>query len=122
MYKKYLSCKQKGEYEEFFIMQNIPSEVQKVFNATINILDTNYGANRKLSDDGGYIILLLIDNDTNVKDIYDKILKDNHIQKDLCEFHDTICTHNGKIYYSDLFIIGSEYSVTIIWNELKEQN
>lgn len=103
-------------------MQNIPSEVQKVFNATINILDTNYGANRKLSDDGGYIILLLIDNDTNVKDIYDKILKDNHIQKDWCEFHDTICTHNGKIYYSDLFIIGSEYSVTIIWNELKEQN
>lgn len=71
---------------------------------------------------GGYIILLLIDNDTNVKDIYDKILKDNHIQKDWCEFHDTICTHNGKIYYSDLFIIGSEYSVTIIWNELKEQN
>lgn len=122
MYKKYWSCKQKGEYEEFFIMQNIPSEVQKVFNATINILDTNYGANRKLSDDGGYIILLLIDNDTNVKDIYDKILKDNHIQKDWCEFHDTICTHNGKIYYSDLFIIGSEYSVTIIWNELKEQN
>lgn len=68
------------------------------------------------------VTLLLIDNDTNVKDIYDKILKDNHIQKDWCEFHDTICTHNGKIYYSDLFIIGSEYSVTIIWNELKEQN
>ena len=42
------------------------------------------------------------------------------MQRDWCEFHDKIYTNSRETYYSDLFIVNSEYSITIIWNEMGE--
>lgn len=120
MYKKYWSCKQQKDYEEVFVSRKIPKEVQDVFVSTINTLDRNYGTNRNLSDDGGYIVLLLLDKDTDIKSAYNCILEEYHMQRDWCEFHDKIYTNSRETYYSDLFIVNSEYSITIIWNEMGE--
>lgn len=73
------------------------------------MIDENYGDSESRDVDadlGGYVII--IDNEEDVKSIQSEILKDV-----IPEFTDEIKSDEGIIYYSSLFILSSDYAVTI---------
>lgn len=87
-------------------------EVLKSIEEVIRILNENYGGEcRNVNADlGGYVIL--IDNEEEVKSIQSEILKDI-----IPEFTDEIISSNDSSYYSSLYLLSSDYAVTIYSNK-----
>lgn len=89
------------------LIQSYPAEVVENVNNVINILNENYGYNRKLTDDGGYVCL--------IEDIEEVKYLKSHILKGLVEeFSDVIYEDEANIYSSTLYLLSSDYSVTVI--------
>ena len=87
-------------------------EVLQSIEEVITILNENYkGESRNVDSDlGGYVII--IDNEKEVKSIQSEILKDI-----IPEFTDEIKSDEGIKYYSSLFLLSSDYAVTIYSNK-----
>ena len=87
-------------------------EVLKSIEEVITILNENYGGeSRNVNADlGGYVIL--IDNEEEVKSIQSEILKDV-----IPEFTDEIKSDDGTKYYASLFLLSSDYAVTVYSNK-----
>lgn len=117
MIKTFWTETQSEELKKYCETNHIPVLVQENIRSTIKILDDNYGVGRTLEADGGYIAVLVTDNRNNVQEEYKKLLAKYHMTTECREFHDVIGEISSKIYYSDLFIINSEYALTIIWYE-----
>lgn len=89
------------------LLSEYPKEVVENVDDVINILDENYGCNRKLTDDGGYVCII-----EDIKEVEN--LKSNILKGLVEEFSDVIYEDEVNIYNSTLYIISSDYSVTII--------
>lgn len=111
---------QRTELEDFFKCNHIPAEVENVIYNTLKILDENYGAGREMEDDGGYIVVVTDSDGADIKKEYAKLLEKYHITEEWCEFRDKVCVIGKKTYFSDLYIVSSEFAVTIVWIETKE--
>lgn len=87
-------------------------EVLQSIEAVITVLNENYeGESRNVDADlGGYVII--IDNEEEVKSIQSEILKDV-----IPEFTDEIKSSNDVSYYSSLYLLSSDYAVTIYSNK-----
>ena len=90
---------------------NLLSEYQKevvesVYNI-IDILDENYGYNRKLTDNGGYVCII-----EDIKEV--EYLKLNILKGLVAEFSDVIYEDKVNTYNSTLYLLSSDYSVTVI--------
>lgn len=87
-------------------------EVLQSIEEVITVLNENYGGeSRNVNADlGGYVIL--IDNEEEVKSIQSEILKDI-----IPEFTDEIMILNDISYYSSLYLLSSDYAVTIYSNK-----
>ena len=82
----------------------IPNKVKKSIKEAINILDENYGADRKIDEDlGGYI--LIVEKKTDIKAIKETLLKDI-----IPEYTDNI----SEDYTSSLFLLSSDFAVIVI--------
>ena len=93
--------------EDLNLLEEYPNEVVDSVDNVINILGENYGFNRKLTDDGGYVCII-----EDIKEI--EYLK-SHILKGLMEeFSDVIYEDEVNMYNSTLYILSSDYSVTVI--------
>ena len=93
--------------EDLNLLSEYPKEVVENVNNVINILDENYGYNRRLTDDGGYVCI--------IEDIKDVEHLKTHILKGLVEeFSDVIYEGEVDIYNSTLYLLSSDYSVTVI--------
>ncbi|MBN1051732.1 hypothetical protein DV092_06620 [Clostridium botulinum] len=88
-------------------------EVLQSIEEVITVLNENYGDSESRDVDadlGGYVII--IDNEEEVKSIQSEILKDV-----IPEFTDEIKSDDGNKYYSSLFLLSSDYAVTIYSNK-----
>lgn len=87
-------------------------EVVQRIEDVITILNEHYeGESRNVNEElGGYVIV--IDNEKEVKSIQSEILKDI-----IPEFTDEIKSDEGITYYSSLFLLSSDYAVTIYSNK-----
>ena len=93
--------------EDLNLLEEYPNEVVDSVDNVINILGENYGFNRKLTDDGGYVCII-----EDIKEI--EYLK-SHILKGLMEeFSDVIYEGEVDIYNSTLYILSIDYSLTVI--------
>lgn len=93
--------------EDLNLLSEYPKEVVKNVDNIINILDENYGFNRKLTDDGGYVCII-----EDIKDVED--LKSNILKGLEAEFSDVIYEDEINMYNSTLYILSSDYSLTVI--------
>lgn len=88
-------------------------ELLQSIEEVITVIDENYGGSESRhvdADLGGYVII--IDNEEEVKSIQSEILK--YI---IPEFTDEIKSDEGIAYYSSLFLLSSDYAVTIYSNK-----
>ena len=93
--------------EDLKVLSEYPKEVVENVDNIINILDENYGFNRKLTDDGGYVCIV-----EDIKEIEN--LKSNIFKGLEAEFSDVIYEDEINMYNSTLYILSSDYSLTII--------
>lgn len=93
--------------EDLNLLPEYPKEVVDNVDNTINILDESYGCNRKLTDDGGYVCII-----EDIKDI--KYLKSNILKGLVEEFSDVVHEDETNIYSSTLYLLSSDYSITVI--------
>lgn len=93
--------------EDLSLVLKYPKEVVENVDDVINILDENYGSNRKLTDDGGYVCVI-----EDIKEV--DYLKVNILKGLFEEFSDVIYEDCIDKYNSTLYLLSSDYSITII--------
>ena len=93
--------------EDLNLLSEYPNEVVENVDNIINILDENYGYDRKLTDDGGYVCIV-----EDIKEI--AYLKSNILKGLVEEFSDVVYEDETNIYSSTLYLLSSDYSVTVI--------
>ena len=101
--------------EDLNLLLEYPKEVVENVDNVIDILDENYGYNRKSTDDGGYVCII-----ENIKEV--EYLKVNILKGLVEEFSDVIYENNIDRYNSTLYLLSSAYSITIITkNEMTDE-
>ena len=101
--------------EDLNLLLEYPKEVVENVDNVIDILDENYGYNRKSTDDGGYVCII-----ENIKEV--EYLKVNILKGLDEEFSDVIYENNIDRYNSTLYLLSSDYSITIITkNEMTDE-
>ena len=93
--------------EDLSLVLKYPKEVVENVDNVISILDENYGYNRKLTDNGGYVCII-----EDIKEV--EYLKLNILKGLVEEFSDVIYEDKVNTYNSTLYLLSSDYSVTVI--------
>ena len=101
--------------EDLNLLSKYPNEVVENVGNIITILDESYGYNRKSTDDGGYVCVI-----EDIKEV--EYLKVNVLKGLVEEFSDVIYEDNIDKYSSTLYLLSSDYSITVITkNELTDE-
>ena len=101
--------------DDLNLLSEYPKEVIENVDNVITILDESYGDNRKLTDDGGYVCVI-----EDIKEV--EYLKVNVLKGLVEEFSDVIYEDNVDKYSSTLYILSSDYSITVITkNEVTDE-
>lgn len=98
---------------EYKIPQEVTGEVQRA----VEILDAEYGAGRDVNnDDGGYVLLLLPDNDVKDREsIYLEVLIEYQFRVNTAEIESVLCKDERWEWHSDLFLRTNEYGVMVVY-------
>lgn len=92
-------------------VKSIPEEVQKVIGGILQVLDSEYGANRdKYEDDGGYVVVVEKEEDFEITK--DKIYID--CDSIIPEYVDKIVCSNDKTYVNSLILCNNDYAISLI--------
>lgn len=98
----------------------LPQEVLETIQGILQILDTEYGADRdKYEDDGGYIIVV------ERKEDFEEIKNRTYIDCNnvIAEYVDRVVCSNGEIYTNSLILCNNDYAISLIIPlELTPQN
>ena len=101
--------------DDLNLLSEYPKEVVENVDNVITILDESYGDNRKSTDDGGYVCVI-----EDIEEV--EYLKVNVLKELVEEFNDVIYEDNVDKYSSTLYLLSSDYSITVITkNELTDE-
>ena len=101
--------------EDLDCVEYLPKEVVEVLSDTIDVLDEAYESTRSLTDDGGYVCVI-----ENIEEV--KYLKESILKGLVEEFSDVIYEDNVDKYSSTLYLLSSDYSITVITkNEVTDE-
>ena len=93
--------------EDLNLLSEYPKEVVENVDNVITTLVLYYGYNIKLTDDGGYVCII-----EDIKEV--EYLKLNILKGLVEEFSDVIYEDKVNTYNSTLYLLSSDYSVTVI--------
>lgn len=97
------------------LLSEYPKEIIENVDNVITILDESYGDNRKSTDDGGYVCVI-----EDIEEV--EYLKVNVLKGLVEEFSDVIYKDNVDKYSSTLYLLSSDYSITVITkNEVTDE-
>jgi hypothetical protein len=99
---------------------SMPQEVQEIIQGILQVLDSEYGADRnQYEDNGGYVII--VEKQEDFQEIKDKTYID--CDNVIAEYVDKITCSNGEIYTNSLILCNNDYTISlIIPMELTPQN
>lgn len=109
-----------GCFKEKEKIKVLPHEIQILILNILQILDTEYGANRnRIDDDGGYVII--VEKKEELQEIKEKTYIDcNDV---IAEYVEKIVCKNGEIYTNSLILCNNDFAITLIIPlELTPQN
>lgn len=96
---------------------NIPPKVIAEVEQAVKRLDWAYGSGRDVDcDDGGYLLLLLPDNDTDdIGIMYQKLLEDYQLRYGTAETENVICRCEGTEWRKELYLTTNDYGITVVY-------
>lgn len=92
----------------------IDSEVSQRASKIIEVLDSEYGSQRQLSDDGGYVLIVQDNNQADIKELEEFLRLYGQC---MVEYIDIFIGDDGQPYCELLLLISSDYGVTIYMNQ-----
>lgn len=115
MIAKFWTLAQISDIEQIIEQYNIPEEVFNVIKSNLKILDAAYGADRSITADGGYVALILPEDNHSYQGEYEKLLREYHLSKEDAEFEDGLCIDGwNRLWKSDTYIM-IEFSLILIY-------
>ncbi len=98
----------------------LPEEVQATIQNILQILDSEYGADKDIyEDDGGYVVI--VEGVEDLREIKEKAYID--CDDVIAEYVDKIVCKTGEIYTNSLIICNNDYAISLlIPMELTPQN
>lgn len=106
---------QLSEVESIVKQYDIPIEVLDVVKNNLAILDASYGTDRSITADGGYVAMILPEENHSNKKEYEKLLQEYHLSKEDAEFEDSLCIDGeNRLWKSDTYIM-TEFSLILIY-------
>lgn len=106
--------------KEMVNVKKLPNEVYEIIKGILAILDNEYGQDRDINDDGGYV--LIVENREDFKLIKDNLYLDLE-EHEIPEFVAPIRCKNGRLYTNSLMLCNNDYGISlIIPMELTPQN
>ena len=93
--------------EDLNLLSEYPKEIVDNVDNVINVLNESYGDNRKLTDYGGYVCA-----NEDIEEV--EYLKVNILKGLVEEFSDVIYEDNIDKYNSTLYLLSSDYAITVI--------
>lgn len=108
-----------GYLKEKDKIKSMPQEVQDTILRILEVLDTEYGADRNYEDDGGYV--LVIEKAQHFQELKEKTYID--CEDVIPEYVDKIECSCGQIFTNSLILCNNDYAISlIIPMELTPQN
>lgn len=115
MILKIWTLTQLSEVESIVKQYDIPIEVLDVVKNNLAILDASYGTDRSITADGGYVAMILPEENHSNKKEYEKLLHEYHLSKEDAEFEVSLCIDGGnRLWKSDTYIM-TEFSLILIY-------
>lgn len=109
-----------GHTKEINMIEKLPQEVKRSVKDTLTILDDEYGKNRNIDNEGGYIIL--VENKKEFEILKQLIFIDIEVDA-IPEYVDIIKCENGEVFTNSLILSNSDFSITIIMSmEITPEN
>lgn len=100
-------------------IKSMPQEVQETILGILEVLDSEYGADRNYKDYGG--LVLIIENNEDIQLLKEEIYID--CDDVIVEYTDRISCVNGKEYTNSLILANNDYAISlVIPMELTPQN
>lgn len=93
--------------EDLNLLSEYPKEIVENVDNVITILNESYRDNRKSTDDGGYVCVI-----EEIEEV--EYLKVSVLKGLVEEFSDVIYEDNVDKYSSTLYLLSSDYSITVI--------
>ena len=115
MIKQFWTRTQEPGINNYFAANQYPMQVKEEVLKVIETLDYYYGLGREVNVNGGYVVLV------STQAEYEEILHKHHISRECAEFHDKLCETEKGTFYADLYIVSSDYGITIISLEKGER-
>lgn len=88
------------QVKEVNIVQPVKDEISRV----IHVLDEEYGVKRKITDLGGYVVI--VENEKDIRNLEEKVIKGT-----VAEYSEAI---ESTGYYKTVYLISDDYAVVII--------
>lgn len=99
--------------------RNIPSIIIDRMSEIANVLDSDYGINRSSTAYGGYILFFPTTED--YKAMSPIVLQNYHVEPELSEYDDCLCTSSVVEWHEVLYLLSSEDSLVFIFPTVKEK-
>lgn len=115
MQERIWTTRQLARLEELKKDYDLPQEVIHGIHKVVEILDTYYGWDRDVDADNGGYVLLIIPEEESWESPYPKLLDKYFMKPEDAEFQDIIYEDAKMEWHSDLYIIGSDYGITVIY-------
>lgn len=100
-------------------IKTMPQEIQNTILRILQVVDLEYGKDRKYEDDGGYVIVIERNED------FEELKSNNDIDCDdiIPEYVGKIVCSSGEVYTNSLILCSNEFGISlIIPMELTPQN
>lgn len=111
---KLWTFKQSSQVEELLLNKLIPAEAADRALNVLSTLDKYYGADRDVDhDDGGYLLLYTecVKEDEELREV----LRVYHVPVEDAELEDVLCSIDGVIWKSILYLATSDFGITLIY-------
>jgi len=98
------------------LQMELPEQILNYLASQIEILDSNYGAERDVMGGMGGFCAVISKRDEAAEEAYQKILKEHYIQESMYEYLDTV-TVDGTEWVEALYLTNNDYGIILIYQK-----
>lgn len=110
------------DYLEYYpiLQMYLPEKVLEYLACQVDILDSNYGADRDVEGEMGGFCAVIPQRDEAAKNAYHQILEKHYIQESMYEYLDMVMV-DGKDWVEALYLTNSDYGIVLIYQKGVEE-
>lgn len=98
------------------LQMELPEQILTYLVSQVEILDSNYGAERDVMGGMGGFCTVIPKSDEAAEEAYKEILKEHYIQESMYEYLDTV-TVDGTEWVEALYLTNNDYGIILIYQK-----